>query len=55
MFGAQAARQFQDDGQKYQDSMKNNPYSGGKHKNQKSVKFPIEEDKVIEAYVRNWQ
>jgi hypothetical protein len=55
MFGAQTAKQFQDIGQKYQDSMKHNLYSGDKHKNQESVKFQIEEYKVIVAYVTNWQ
>ncbi len=55
MFGAQTAKQFQDNGQEYQDSMKDNSYSGGKHKNQKLDKFQIEEDKVIEAYVWHWQ
>ena len=52
MFGAQTATQSQ---RKYQDSKKGNPNSGVKHKTQKSVKFQIEEDKVIEAYVTHWQ
>ena len=52
MFGAQTAKQSQ---RKYQDSMKDNPNSGVKRKTQKSVRFQIEEDKVIEAYVTHWQ
>ena len=52
MFGAQTAKQSQ---RKYQDSMKGNPKSGDKRKTQKSVKFQIEEDKVIKAYVTHWQ
>jgi hypothetical protein len=55
MFGAQTAKQFQSDDQKYQDDMKGNPEMGVKHKTQKSVKFQIEEDKVLEAYVTHWQ
>ncbi len=35
--------------------MKGNPKTGVKHKTQKSVKFQIEEDKVLEAYVTHWQ
>ena len=46
MFGAQTAKQFQNNGQ-YQ--VKDNPKSESKRKKQKSVKFQIEEDKVIEA------
>ena len=34
---------------------KDTPLSSGKRKTQKSVKFQIEEDKVIEAYVTHWQ
>ena len=52
MFGEQTATQSQ---HKYQDNMKDNPYSGVKHKTQKSVKIQIEEDKVIEAHVTHWQ
>ena len=52
MFGAQTAKQSQC---KHQDSMKGNPISGVKHKTQKSVRFKIEEDKVIEAHVTHWQ
>ena len=55
MFGAQTAKQFQINGQRYQDDMKDNPESGVNRKTQKSVKFQIEEDKVIEAYVTHWQ
>ena len=55
MFGAQTAKQFQSNDQKYQDDMKGNPKTGVKHKTQKSVKFQIEEDKVLEAYVAHWQ
>ncbi len=55
MFGAQTAKQFQSNGQKYQDDMKGNPKTGVKDKTQKSVKFQIEEDKVLEAYVTHWQ
>ncbi len=55
MFGAQAARQFQSNYQKYQDDMKSNPTTGVKRKTQKSVKFQIEEDQVLEAYVTHWQ
>ncbi len=55
MFGTQTAKQLQDNGQKYQDSMKDNQYTGDKHKIQKSVKLQIEEGKVIEAYVMHWQ
>ncbi len=33
IFGAQTANQFQDNGQKYQDSMNDHPHSGDKHKN----------------------
>ena len=54
MFGAQTAKQFQKNDQ-HQDDMKDNPISRGKRKTQKSVKFQIEEDKVIEAYVTHWQ
>jgi hypothetical protein len=37
--------------------MKDNLYSGGKHKKRKSVEFQIEdsEEKVIKAYVTYWQ
>jgi hypothetical protein len=52
MFGAQTAKQSQ---RKHQDSMKGNPNSEVKHKTQKSVRFKIEEDKVIEAHVTHWQ
>ena len=52
MFGAQTAKQSQ---RKHQDSMKGNPISGVKRKTQKSVRFKIEEDKVIEAHVTHWQ
>ena len=57
IFGAQTAKQFQSNGQKYQDDMKDNPISESKIKNktQKSVNSQIEEDKVIEAYVTHWQ
>jgi hypothetical protein len=57
MFGAQTAKQFQSNGQKYQDDMKDNPKSDAKikSKKQESVRFQIEEDKVIEAYVTHWQ
>ena len=54
MFGAQTAKKFQSNGQKYQDDMKGNPKTGVKHKTQKSVKFQIEEGKVLEAYVAHW-
>ena len=52
-----AANQFQDKGQKYQDDMKDNPNSEAniKRKTQNSIKFQIEEEKVIEAYVTHWQ
>jgi hypothetical protein len=53
-FAAQTAKQSQDNGQKHQDSMNDNPYIGGKHKNQKPVKFQIEEDKIVGAYATNW-
>jgi hypothetical protein len=55
MFGEQTAKQSQ---RKHQDSMKGNPKSGVnsvKRKTQKSVRFKIEEDKVIEAHVTHWQ
>ncbi len=55
MFGAQTAKQSQ---RKHQDSMKGNPNSGSKRKTQKSVRFKIDEDKVIEAHVTvvtHWQ
>ena len=57
MFGAQTANQFQNNGQQYQDDMKDNPKSEAniKRKTQKSIKFQIEEEKVIEAYVTHWQ
>jgi hypothetical protein len=55
MFGAQTAKQYQSNGQKYQDEMKDNPKLGVKRKTQKSVKHKIEEDKVIEAYITHWQ
>ncbi len=55
MFGAQTAKQFQDNCQKHKDSMKDNSYSGDKHKNSKSVRFQIEEDKVREAVGRSIQ
>ena len=52
MFGAQTAKQFQNNGQ-YQ--VKDNPKSESKRKKQKSVEFQIEEDQVIEAHVTHWQ
>jgi len=52
MFGAQTAKQSQ---HKHQVSMNGNPISGVKRKTQKSVRFKIEEDKVIEAHVTHWQ
>ncbi len=55
MLGAQTAKQFQSDVQKYQDDMKDNPKTGVKRKQQKSVKSQIEEDEVLEAYVMHWQ
>jgi hypothetical protein len=54
MFRAQTVKQFQENDQNYQDSMKDQ-YSGDKHKNQKSVKFEVEVDKVFEAYVKYWR
>ncbi len=47
MFGAQTAKQFQSNDQKYQDDMKGNPNSGVRRKKQKAVKFQLEEDKVL--------
>jgi hypothetical protein len=35
--------------------MKDNPKLGVKRKMQKSVKHKIEEEKVIEAFITNWQ
>jgi hypothetical protein len=57
MFGAQTAKQYQSNGQKYQDDMNDNPKSDAKikSKTQESVRLQIEEDKVIEAYVTHWQ
>ena len=60
MFGAQTANQFQDNGQQYQDDKKDNLLvrkleANIKRKTQKSIKFQIEEEKVIEAYVTHWQ
>jgi hypothetical protein len=55
MFGAQTAKQFQSNDQKYQDDMKGDPTMGDKRKTRKSVKFQIEEGKVLEAYVKHWQ
>ena len=52
VFGAQTAKLFQNNGQ-YQ--VKDNSKSESKRKKQKSVKFQIEEDKVIEAHVTHWQ
>jgi len=52
MLGAQTAKQSQ---RKHQDSMKGNPNSEVKRKTQKSVRFKIEDDKVIEAHVTHWQ
>ncbi len=46
---------FQSNGQKYQDDTKDSPISGVKRKAQKSVKFQIKEDKVIEVYFTHWQ
>jgi hypothetical protein len=54
MFGSQTAKPFQKNYQ-HQDDMKDNPISRGKQKTQKPVKFKIEDDKVIEAYVTYWQ
>jgi hypothetical protein len=56
MFGTQIAKQFQSNGQKYQDDMKDNPKSAAKikSKKQKKIKFQTE-GKVIEAYVTHWQ
>ncbi len=50
MVEAQTAKQFQRNGQKYQDDMKDYSNSEVKRKTKKSVKFEIEEDKVIEAH-----
>ena len=50
MFGAQTAEQSK---RKHQDTMKENPISGVKRKTQKSVKFKIEEVKVIEAILKS--
>ncbi len=47
MFGAQTAKRSQ---RKYKVSMKGNPNLGVKCKTQKSVRFKIEEDKVIDAW-----
>jgi hypothetical protein len=55
MFGAQTAKQYQSNGQKYQDEMKDNPKLGVKRKTQKSVKHKIEGDKDIEDHVTQWQ
>ncbi len=55
MVGAQTVKQFQSNGQKYQDDMKDNPNSEVKRKKKKSVLFQIEEEKVIEAHVTHWQ
>ncbi len=54
MFGAQTAKQYQSNGQKYQDEMKDNPKLGVKRKMQKSVKHKIEGDKDIEDHVTQW-
>ena len=55
IFGAQTAKQCQINSQRYQDDMKDNTKSGINRKTQNSVKFQMEEDKVIEAYVTQWQ
>jgi hypothetical protein len=55
MFGAQTVKHFQSNDQKDPDDMKGNPKTGVKRKKHKSVKFQIEEDKVLEAYVTHWQ
>ena len=39
MFGAQTAKRFQNNDQKYQDDMKGSPNSGVRRKKQKAVKF----------------
>ncbi len=52
IIGAQTAKQSQC---KHQDSMEGNPISGVKCKTQKSVRFKIEEVKLIEAHATNWQ
>jgi hypothetical protein len=54
-FGAQTANQYQDDSRKYQDNMKGNPKTGDKYKTQSSIRYHIEEDKILEAYVTHWQ
>ncbi len=52
MFGAHTSKHSR---RNYQDSMKDNPNSGVQRKTQKTVRFQIEEDKVIEAHVTHWQ
>ena len=57
MFGPQTANQYQNNAQKYQDDIKYNPKSEAniKRKRQKSIKFQIEEENVVEAYVTHLQ
>ncbi len=52
----QTAKQFQSNGQKYQDDMKDNPKSAAKIKSKKQKKINFQtEGKVIEAYATHWQ
>jgi hypothetical protein len=55
MVEAQTAKQFQSNGQMYQDDMKDNHNSEVKCKTKTSVKLEIEEDKFIEAHGKPWQ
>ncbi len=45
---------WQSNEQKHQGNMEENPKSGVMCKTRKSVKFQIEEDKVIDAHVTQW-
>ena len=54
MFGAQTANKFLDNGQKYQDNMKDNPKSEAniKRETQKSIKFQVEQRKDSQDHRR---
>ncbi len=57
LFYAQAPKQFQSNVWKYQDNMKDHPTSTSKtrvtSRAQKSLESQIEDEKVLEAYVKH--
>jgi hypothetical protein len=53
MFGAQTAKQYQSNGQKYEDEMKDNPKLGVKRKTQKSVKHKLKVTRILKTMSHN--